>query len=72
MKCPRCAGEMRRGYFADGESPVQWIPENSKPALFKAGVAEGAVVLGDGSYWKGYRTDAHYCGTCKIVIIPVK
>lgn len=72
MKCPCCEMEMRKGYFIDRESPVQWIPEGSKPALFKTGVAEGAVVLGGGSYWKNYRADAYYCQACKVIIVPVK
>ena len=72
VKCPSCAREMRKGYFIDGESPIQWIPEGSKPALFKTGVADGAVVLGDGSYWKSYRATAYYCPICKMVIVPAK
>ena len=72
MKCPKCEREMRKGYLNHGEAPVQWIPEGSKPSLFKTGVAQGAVVLGGGSYWKNYRADAWYCPVCKMVVIPTE
>ncbi len=72
MKCPCCEKEMRKGFFRNSDQPVQWIPENSKPSIFKTGVAEGAVVLGDKSFWKGYRADAYYCPTCRFVIVPVE
>jgi len=72
MKCPACQREMRKGYFIDREAPIQWIPEGSKPSIWKTGIAEGAVTLGSGSYWKNYRATAYYCPTCKVVIAPVK
>ena len=70
MKYPYCEREMRKGYLIDREAPVQWIPENEKPSLFKGTLAEGAVQLGSGSYWKNYKADAYYCPVCKTVIIP--
>lgn len=70
MKCPRCAREMRKGYLHNTNQPVQWIPEGSKPSIFKTGVADGAVVLGENSFWTGYRADAWYCPACKMIIIP--
>ncbi len=72
MKCPNCQKEMRKGYFIDGGQPIQWIPEGTKPSIWKTGVAEGAVVLGDGSYWKNYRATAYYCAQCKMVVAPVQ
>ena len=51
MKCPRCEREMRKGYFRNADQPVQWIPEGSKPSIWKTGVAEGAVVLSEESFW---------------------
>lgn len=72
MKCPHCEREMKKGYFRHVDQPVQWIPEGSKPSIWKTGVAEGAVVIGKESFWKGYRADAFYCPACKIVIVPVK
>ena len=71
MKCPACQREMRKGYFIDREAPIQWIPEGSKPPLFKTEVAEGAVALGSGSYWKNYKADAFYCPSCRFVVVPV-
>lgn len=58
-------------FHADSQ-PIQWIPEGRKPSVWKTGVAEGAVVLGSGSYWKTYRADAFYCPFCRFVITPVK
>ena len=72
MKCPACQREMRKGYFIDREAPIQWIPEGSKPSIWKTDVADGAVVLGGGSYWKNYRADAFYCHTCRFVVTPIK
>ena len=72
MKCPYCEKEMRKGYLIDREAPIQWIPENEKPPLFKGTLAYGAVQLGGGSYWKNYRAEAHFCQSCKTVIIPAK
>ena len=71
MKCPHCQREMRKGYLIDREAPVQWIPEGEKPPLFKCTLADGAVPLGGGSYWKNFKADAYYCAICKTVIIPV-
>ena len=72
MKCPYCSLEMRKGYLIDREAPIQWIPEGEKPPLFKGSLANGAVQLGSGSYWKNYRAEAHICPSCKNVIIPAK
>ena len=71
MKCPCCEREMRKGYLIDREAPVQWIPENEKPPLFKGTLADGAVRLGGGSYWQNFKADAYYCAACKFVIAPV-
>ena len=70
MKCPRCQREMERGYFRNPDQPVQWIPEGSKPPIFKTGVAEGAIVLGDNSFWKGSRATAYRCPTCRFIVVP--
>ena len=72
MKCPCCEREMRKGYLRNTDQPVQWIPEDKKPSIWKTGVADSAVVLSGESSWKGYRADACYCSHCKMVIIPVK
>ena len=70
MKCPACQRQMRKGYFIDREAPIQWIPEGSMPPLFKTEVAEGAIALGSGSYWKNYKADAFYCSFCRFVVVP--
>ena len=72
MKCPACQREMRKGYLVDRQSPVQWIPEDGKPPLFKGTLADGAIQLGSGSYWKNYKADSYYCPFCHFVITPVK
>ncbi len=72
MKCPCCQREMHRGYLSNSNQPVQWIPEGNRPSFWKTGVAEGAVVLGTSSFWRGYRAAAFYCPSCKTVTIPVK
>lgn len=70
MNCPYCVKEMRKGFVRNADQPIQWIPESSKPSIWKTGIAEGAVVLGEESFWKGYCADAYYCPQCKFVIIP--
>ena len=70
MKCPACQREMQKGYLHNAGQPVQWIPEDSKPSLWKTGVANGAVVLDNDFLWRGYRADAFYCPACKMVIAP--
>ena len=70
MKCPACQREMQKGYFIDGDAPIQWIPEGRKPPLFKGEIAEGSVALGGGSFWKSYRAEAYYCPYCRFVLIP--
>lgn len=72
MKCPYCGKEMREGYFQSGAQPIQWIPKDSKPSIWKTGVAKGAVVMGEGSLMKSYQAEAFCCSSCKIVIVPVK
>ena len=72
MKCPHCEREMKKGYLHNHSQPVQWIPEGGKPSIWKAVAAEGGVVFGEDSFWKGYRADAFYCPACKILIAPVK
>ena len=72
MKCPVCQRETRKGYMIDRESPVQWIPEGQKPPLFKGSLADGAIELGGGSYWKNYKADAFYCPSCRFVILPTE
>ncbi len=73
MKCPSCQKEMHNGYVFERDQPIQWIPAESKPSIWKTGVAEGSVVLGGGGFWTGgYKAEAFYCKNCKIVILPVK
>ena len=72
MKCPSCQRALRKGYFHAASQPIQWIPEGVKPCIWKGGVADGAVVVGQGSYWRTYRADAYYCNACKIVIAPIE
>ncbi len=72
MKCPCCEKTMEKGYFSNSTQPIQWIPEERKPSVWKAGVAEGAVVLSKGGYWTGYRANAYYCSACKLVIAPAE
>lgn len=71
MKCPYCEREMRKGYFIDREAPVQWIPEGVNPPLFKGTLADGAVPVGSGSYWKNYTADAFYCRSCGMILLPI-
>ena len=69
MKCPYCEGEMKLGYLSGGEQPVQWIPQGKKISIWRAGVADDAVVFGDGGFFKGYTADAYYCQGCRLVIM---
>ena len=73
MKCNCCGTEMKKGYLHNGSQPVQWIPEDRKPALWKGLAAEGAIRLGSGSLfeWNGYRADAWLCENCQTVIVPL-
>ena len=70
MKCPCCETEMQKGYIRNSDQPVQWMPENKKPSIWKTGVAEDAVVLGNNNFWKGYSATAYHCPSCRFVIVP--
>ena len=47
MICPNCKKTMDEGYFYNPTQPVQWIPKEASPSLFRTGVAKGAVKMGD-------------------------
>ena len=71
MMCPGCKRSMEAGYLQNPDQPVQWIPRSTRPSCFRGGVAEGAVELGDGGFFRGYRAEAWYCRSCGVVIVPV-
>ena len=73
MKCPYCQQKMRPGYLQNSTQPVQWIPEGSKPSMWKGQPAKYGVPFGGGNcIWKGYTAEAHYCAACGVVIAKVK
>ncbi|MBE6946138.1 MAG: hypothetical protein E7459_08640 [Ruminococcaceae bacterium] len=72
MICPNCKKTMDEGYFCNPAQPVQWIPKEASPSLFRTGVAKGAVKMGDGGYFRGYRAAAWYCRYCRLVITPAQ
>ena len=72
MKCPKCQREMEKGYLHNAGQPVQWIPEDRTPSVWRAGVAADAIVFDGGSVFRGYRADAYYCPSCKMVIVPTE
>ncbi len=68
MKCPYCDREMLSGYLHNPNQPLQWLPEDARPALSTFAVAEDAVRLPGKLKFSGYRAAAHHCPGCKIVI----
>jgi len=73
MNCPVCKMEMQKGFFADKQVPVQWIPEGGKYPTFKGGKAKDSIVFGDGAlFWGGYKAEAWYCPCCRMAIVPGK
>ena len=72
MKCPYCEQEMRSGYVHNQGQPVQWIPDGVRASVWRGGLANGAVQLGEDSFWFDSKADAFYCPSCEVVIIPAK
>ena len=75
MNCPCCNREMKSGYIHNGNQPVQWIPDGSKPSAFSFGTTDEGVTLNNQFQpfkVNGYRAEAYYCESCKIVVAPVK
>lgn len=72
MQCPICAGEMRKGYLSNPNSPPQWIPEGKKPPFFSfSAVPEGIRLRGRFSLFKAggfYTAEAFSCPACRTVI----
>ena len=75
MNCPCCGKDMMLGYIYNGNQPVQWIPHGKKPSAFAFSTAEGGVPLQnrfEPIKSNGYKAEAFYCGTCKLVVAPTK
>jgi len=75
MKCPYCQKEMLPGCIPNWSQPVQWLPDDEKPAAFAFSVAEQGVPLNN--QFKplqahGYRAEARYCPDCKVIAAPTK
>ena len=68
MKCPYCNKEMQLGYIHNGNQPVQWFPNDSKPSAFRFSKADDGVSLVNEFKMSGYKAQAHYCSNCNIVI----
>ena len=67
--CPYCGKEMR-----DGAIPIShdayWCPRGEDGTITDGLGTEERVWLGRAGLFGGY-TPAHYCESCKVVIVPV-
>ncbi len=68
MKCPYCDKEMLQGYIHNGNQPVQWLPNNSKPSPLRFSTADDGVALINQFRINGYKAQAYYCSNCNLVI----
>ena len=72
MKCPYCENGMLNGYIHNPSQPIQWIPKEEKPSMWRGGVAKRAVRLGEWGLLRESKVTAFYCPNCEVVIIPAK
>lgn len=72
MNCPYCKNELLGGYIHNQTQPVQWIPNDAKPSIWRGGLAERSVQIGKYSIWRESKANAYYCPSCKVVIIPAE
>lgn len=75
MKCPYCQREMSIGYLYNNDKPVQWIPDEDKPSFWRFATAASGITLkhSHSAFRRGsYRSEAHYCSACRIVIAPTE
>lgn len=72
MNCPYCKQELWSGYIHNSGQPVQWIPNGTKPSIWRGGLAKRSVPLSDYSFFRESKANAYYCPSCKVVIIPAE
>ena len=73
MICPYCDIDMKKGQIESDESYVRWQPVSRKRGYFRNSLRrdyEDTIYFGEGSWAKGGRAEAHYCSSCKIMMIP--
>ena len=72
MECPYCKKEMKQGFMYNAFQPMQWIPEDGKPSVFRFRGAKGGVNLchlpTGPAIINGYSAEAYYCADCKVVL----
>lgn len=65
--CPYCGGKMREGALPAYKYPLTWCPRNEQ-----GGIVEGEPVrLSKTPVLGGVYAPAHYCESCRVVIVPV-
>lgn len=68
MKCPYCNNDMQEGILkGDGRTGMKFIREGEKYSIGDIFTGKGMI---DANYkWGVLTIDAHYCDTCKKMII---
>ncbi len=71
-KCPYCKSEMLPGSLPGESSPIFWVPEEKRSAIFTSRIPDIGILLKPASSQPGvfssHEAEAYYCPKCKIVL----
>ena len=70
MECPYCKKEMVEGKIPARKANICWYPADKELRVF-SDLDDDVVLLAKPDVWDAGMAVAHYCGDCKIIIVPV-
>ncbi|AUD62155.1 hypothetical protein BK010_00515 [Tenericutes bacterium MO-XQ] len=71
MKCPKCELEMQKGFLPVVRGRLYWAPEEERVPWNIVKKPKGSVTLSEFTVTTPKQVEAHYCVSCKMVIIPL-
>ena len=71
MKCPKCELEMQKGFLPVVAGRLYWAPEEERVPWNIVKKPKGSVILSEFTITTPKKVEAHYCVSCKMVIIPL-
>lgn len=71
MKCPKCELEMQKGFLPVVKGRLYWAPEEERVPWNIVKKPKGSVALSEFAITVPKKVEAHYCVSCKMVIIPL-
>ncbi|MDX9807789.1 MAG: PF20097 family protein [Acholeplasma sp.] len=72
MNCPKCNQPMKLGFLPVYRGRLYWAPEPERVPLLINIKPKGSIVLSDYTLSLPLKAEAHYCTTCKMVIMHEK